>query len=244
MMAGGHRILEISWQCSSGHFCLASHIHKTSAEGIAAGFVQKQVSCICHQTNTEDLLQNKRGLLVLSPPAAVLVLVIELSIVVFFPADDLLRYVALPGPTYHRLHLSRQTHSCLELQFARHNQPQFPPDFLFFRQNSSPIMEAAPGVEHVAEAIKSLYHDPDPKRKEEASKWLNQLQRSVFAWTISDQLLQRQLDVETCYFAAQTMRSKIQYSFHELPAEAHVSLRNSLLDHLTGLTPATSQVGA
>ena len=103
-------------------------------------------------------------------------------------------------------------------------------------------MEAAPGVEHVAEAIKSLYHDPDPKRKEEASKWLNQLQRSVFAWTISDQLLQRQLDVETCYFAAQTMRSKIQYSFHELPSEAHVSLRNSLLDHLTGLTPATSQV--
>ena len=97
-------------------------------------------------------------------------------------------------------------------------------------------------MEHVAEAIKSLYHDPDPKRKEEASKWLNQLQRSVFAWTISDQLLQRQMDVETCYFAAQTMRSKIQYSFHELPPEAHVSLRNSLLDHLTGLTPATSQV--
>ena len=103
-------------------------------------------------------------------------------------------------------------------------------------------MEAAPGVEHVGEAIKSLYHDPDPKRKEEASKWLNQLQRSVFAWTISDQLLQRHLDVETCYFAAQTMRSKIQYSFHELLPKAHVSLRNSLLDHLTALTPATSQV--
>jgi len=103
-------------------------------------------------------------------------------------------------------------------------------------------MEAAPGVEHVVEAIRSLYHDPDPKRKEEASKWLNQLQRSVYAWTISDQLLQRKVDVETSYFAAQTMRSKIQTSFHELPAEAHVSLRNSLMDHLTTLTPATSQV--
>ena len=176
----------------------------------------------------------------------VLVLVLELALilVVFLPAEELVRQVALPGPTYHRLHLSHQTHSCLSVQFARHNQPSFPLYFLFFRQSSSPIMEAAPGVEHVAEAIKSLYHDPDPKRKEEASKWLNQLQRSVFAWTISDQLLQRQLDVETCYFAAQTMRSKIQYSFHELPAEAHVSLRNSLLDHLTGLTPATSQVRA
>ena len=83
-------------------------------------------------------------------------------------------------------------------------------------------MEAAPGVEQVVEAIKSLYHDPDPKRlleavsrpltppslrKELASKWLNELQRSVYAWTISDQLLQRKVDVETCYFAAQTMRS-------------------------------------
>ena len=27
-----------------------------------------------------------------------------------------------------------------------------------------PAMEACPGVEHVVEAIKSLYHDPDPKR--------------------------------------------------------------------------------
>ena len=103
-------------------------------------------------------------------------------------------------------------------------------------------MEAAPGVEHVVAAVRSLYHDPDPKRKEEASKWLNQLQRSVYAWTISDQLLQRKVDVETSYFAAQTMRSKIQTSFHELPAEAHVSLRNSLMDHLTTLTAATSQV--
>ena len=42
-------------------------------------------------------------------------------------------------------------------------------------------MEAAPRVEHVVEAIRSLYHDPDPKRKLEASKWLNQLQRSVYA---------------------------------------------------------------
>jgi len=103
-------------------------------------------------------------------------------------------------------------------------------------------MEAAPGVDLVIQAVHSLYHDPDPKRKEEASKWLNVLQKSVYAWTLSDQLLQRKVDVETCYFAAQTMRSKIQYSFNELPAEAHLSLRNSLLEHLTGVTPGTSQV--
>ena len=74
-------------------------------------------------------------------------------------------------------------------------------------------MEEAPTVEALVTAVSSMYHDPDPKVKEAASKWLNQLQKSVYAWTISDQLLQRKVDVETCYFAAQTMRSKIQYSF-------------------------------
>ena len=103
-------------------------------------------------------------------------------------------------------------------------------------------MDAAPTVESVIQAVNSLYTNPDPKVKEGASKWLNQLQQSVYAWTISDQLLQRNLDTETCYFAAQTMRTKIQYSFHELPSSAHESLRTSLLSHLTQLTSTTSHV--
>ena len=103
-------------------------------------------------------------------------------------------------------------------------------------------MEAAPPVEAVIQAVSSLYTNPDPKVKDGASKWLNQLQQSVFAWTISDQLLQRNVDVNTCYFAAQTMRTKIQYSFHELPPASHASLRSSLLQHLTQLSPGTSQV--
>ena len=57
-------------------------------------------------------------------------------------------------------------------------------------------METAPTVEAVVTAVSSLYNDP--KVKEAASKWLNQLQKSVYAWTISDQLLQRKGDVETC----------------------------------------------
>ena len=103
-------------------------------------------------------------------------------------------------------------------------------------------METAPTVEQVIQAIKELYHNQDPEVKASASKWLNSLQQSVYAWTISDQLLQRNVDTETCYFAAQTMRTKIQYSFQELPPESHSSLRTSLLTHLTGLTPATGQV--
>lgn len=47
--------------------------------------------------------------------------------------------------------------------------------------------------------------------------------------------------MQSCYFAAQTMKSKIQHSFFELPQESHASLRDSLLEHVGGITPATDQ---
>jgi len=34
----------------------------------------------------------------------------------------------------------------------------------------------------------------------------------VYAWQIADQLLQSNQDMETCYFAAHTMRSKVRKS--------------------------------
>ncbi|XP_009332458.1 PREDICTED: transportin-3, partial [Pygoscelis adeliae] len=58
---------------------------------------------------------------------------------------------------------------------------------------------------------------------------------SVHAWEISDQLLQIRQDVESCYFAAQTMKMKIQTSFYELPTDSHASLRDSLLSHIQNL---------
>uniref|UniRef100_A0A8D2PUH0 Transportin 3 n=1 Tax=Zosterops lateralis melanops TaxID=1220523 RepID=A0A8D2PUH0_ZOSLA len=57
----------------------------------------------------------------------------------------------------------------------------------------------------------------------------------VHAWEISDQLLQIHQDVESCYFAAQTMKMKIQTSFYELPTDSHASLRDSLLSHIQNL---------
>ncbi|KAH0617212.1 hypothetical protein JD844_029053 [Phrynosoma platyrhinos] len=57
----------------------------------------------------------------------------------------------------------------------------------------------------------------------------------VHAWEISDHLLQIRQDVESCYFAAQTMKMKIQTSFYELPTDSHVSLRDSLLSHIQNL---------
>lgn len=38
------------------------------------------------------------------------------------------------------------------------------------------------------------------------------------------------------------MRSKIQHSFHELPMDHHMSLRDSLLEHINQVTPATNTV--
>ena len=59
---------------------------------------------------------------------------------------------------------------------------------------------------------------------------------------VADELLHRKVDVESCYIAAQTMRTKIQHSFHELPPESHTSLRDSLLEHVNAVTEDTNSV--
>ena len=48
--------------------------------------------------------------------------------------------------------------------------------------------------------------------------------------------------MESCYFGAQTLRTKIQFAFHELPQEAHTSLRDSMFDHLRQINEHTSTV--
>lgn len=62
----------------------------------------------------------------------------------------------------------------------------------------------------------------------------------MYAWKISDRILQEKKDLDSCFFAAQTMRAKIQYDFHELPAEAHTSLRDSLIGHISQIDEHTS----
>ncbi|GFU37610.1 transportin-3 [Nephila pilipes] len=103
-------------------------------------------------------------------------------------------------------------------------------------------MDSQPTLQIVCQAIYALYHNPDTAEKEKASNYLGELQRSVYAWKIADELLQHRGDLESCYFAAQTMRTKIQFSFHELPAESHSSLRDSLLNHISHVTNETSTV--
>lgn len=47
----------------------------------------------------------------------------------------------------------------------------------------------------------------------------------VHAWEVADQLLLMQGDMQASYFAAQTMQSKVRFSFNELPPETHVVCR-------------------
>lgn len=64
----------------------------------------------------------------------------------------------------------------------------------------------------------------------------------VFSWQIADELLQQKRDLHSCYFAAQTIRNKIQNSFDELPNDAHTSLRDSLIAHISQVTIDTSPI--
>uniref|UniRef100_A0A5K3FVV0 Xpo1 domain-containing protein n=1 Tax=Mesocestoides corti TaxID=53468 RepID=A0A5K3FVV0_MESCO len=97
-----------------------------------------------------------------------------------------------------------------------------------------------PTLDTVLQAIDALYVNPENSVKESASKWLCSFQRSVYAWEISDQLLYLKRDLSSSYFGAQTIRIKIQMYFTELPASAHMALKDSLLNHVLKLADDTN----
>ncbi|XP_059471505.1 transportin-3 [Neocloeon triangulifer] len=103
-------------------------------------------------------------------------------------------------------------------------------------------MQAAPSLENVYGAVSTLFGNQDTSQREKASAWLDELQKSVYAWKIADAMLHEKKDLESCYFAAQTMRTKVQLNFNELPKESHESLRDSLMEHIGQVTDQTNVV--
>eukprot|EP00040_Diaphanoeca_grandis_P020724 m.110207 g.110207 ORF g.110207 m.110207 type:complete len:978 (+) comp28020_c0_seq1:258-3191(+) len=95
-------------------------------------------------------------------------------------------------------------------------------------------MASKPTVAQVISAVQTLYHSPEGNNEREvAEAWLKGFQESVFAWEIADQCLHQQPNVEVCFFAAQTIKLKVQLHFRkELPREAQEGLRASLLENL------------
>ncbi|KAH7662701.1 transportin-3 protein [Dioscorea alata] len=81
----------------------------------------------------------------------------------------------------------------------------------------------------VKEALGVLYHHPDDVLRSRADRWLQDFQRTIDAWQVSDNLLHdASSNVETLIFCSQTLRSKVQRDFEELPPDAFGPLRDSL----------------
>ncbi|XP_010663227.1 transportin MOS14 isoform X2 [Vitis vinifera] len=81
----------------------------------------------------------------------------------------------------------------------------------------------------VKEALNALYHHPDDSVRMQADRWLQDFQRTIDAWQVSDNLLHDATsNLETLIFCSQTLRSKVQRDFEELPSEAFRPLRDSL----------------
>ncbi|KAG6551513.1 hypothetical protein Mapa_006936 [Marchantia paleacea] len=80
------------------------------------------------------------------------------------------------------------------------------------------------------EALQALYHHPDPAIRTAANQWLDQFQHTMEAWQVSDSVLHDpSSNLEALYFCAQTIRTKVQRDYEDLPPNAPLSLRNSLM---------------
>lgn len=73
----------------------------------------------------------------------------------------------------------------------------------------------------VIQASTTFYTTKDNDQRKTAEEWLSNFKKSVHAWYITDQILHSEKNEQVLFFAAQTIRSKIQYSFHELPLDSH-----------------------
>ncbi|KAK9830032.1 hypothetical protein WJX72_009312 [[Myrmecia] bisecta] len=101
--------------------------------------------------------------------------------------------------------------------------------------------------QQLLEAINALYHHPDEKVKKQANQWLEDWQQTLDAWSVSDAVLHdASASMEAHYFTAQTLRTKVQRDFEELPPGAVTSLRDSLIEMLLryfkGAPPVRTQL--
>lgn len=79
----------------------------------------------------------------------------------------------------------------------------------------------------VIQASTTFYSTQDRDQRRSAEEWLNDFKKSLDAWYVTDQILHTDKNEQVLFFAAQTIRTKIQYCFHELPAESHEVILNS-----------------
>lgn len=82
-------------------------------------------------------------------------------------------------------------------------------------------------------AMQTLQSSAERAQKEAAHDFLDKFQKSADAWTTTHAILQSEAaPLEGKLFAATTLKGKIVYDLHQLPAESLVPLRNSILQLL------------
>ncbi|GBF90722.1 hypothetical protein Rsub_03023 [Raphidocelis subcapitata] len=85
------------------------------------------------------------------------------------------------------------------------------------------------GAEQLSAAFRALFHSEDQATKVEANKWLDQWQQTPEAWSVADRVLHDPASSQDLQqFCAQTLKTKVQRDFEELPPEAVPALRDSL----------------
>ncbi|GLJ30869.1 hypothetical protein SUGI_0613730 [Cryptomeria japonica] len=93
------------------------------------------------------------------------------------------------------------------------------------------------------EALKALYHHPEQQVRNQANVWLQEFQRTIEAWEVSDSLLHdANSNLETLIFCSQTLKTKVQRDFEELPPATFVPLRDSLKNLLKKFCKGPSKV--
>jgi hypothetical protein len=68
-----------------------------------------------------------------------------------------------------------------------------------------------------------------PKINFKMNQWLEGFKKSQFAWSIVNELLYENADVETISFASQTLRRKILGNFSDLPTNSYDELLSSII---------------
>lgn len=86
----------------------------------------------------------------------------------------------------------------------------------------------------VQAAVYALYHDSNSSSRERANVWLQEWQKTEGAWSVCcDVLGDAQSDLETCYFAAQTLRTKVVRDFEELTTDVSKTMPETILGILS-----------
>ncbi|RDW92098.1 hypothetical protein BP5796_01492 [Coleophoma crateriformis] len=95
-------------------------------------------------------------------------------------------------------------------------------------------------------AAMATMRDGQREQKKAAHSFLESFQKSAEAWTVTLGILQSEADPEAKLFAATTLRGKITYDVHQIPADALPALRDQVLQLLkvfaTGVRPIRIQL--